>query len=226
MVSYLQSFPATACIFLLHLTVWCVFTVFWFYVLHFFCLKATFFFCKGFGNLLGALFHSETSMEETIKLQWNHLEKKMFSVDGRSFLLKNSLTDLHLLCFFSSWVLFSDLRTEVTIACRARSRQSVNLPFLTSFLHFFFLCTGPHQDSQPQHFSYPVLSRLPSRSCLSWAERFFCAKGWVAAAAFSWAGLRGGAVPLWTQSCHVQAVLLPCEGYTRTTEAFGVQWWS
>lgn len=91
------------------------------------------------------------------------LGKELFWVGGRSFFLKGSLTDLH--HPFLSCVLFSDLRAELTIACRADSQQhEPRFPHL--FPSLLFRVPGPIKTSSLQISSYPILSSQASTPSL------------------------------------------------------------
>lgn len=91
------------------------------------------------------------------------LGKELFWVGGRSFFLKGSLTDLH--HPFLSCVLFSDLRAELTIACRAGSQQhEPRFPHL--FPSLLFRVPGPIKTSSLQISSYPILSSQASTPSL------------------------------------------------------------
>lgn len=131
-------------------------------------------FCKGLGALLGTLFHVEKSTEEIIKLQRNHLEKKMVWFSDSSFLLKKFLRYLHLpFLHHEFYFQILGLRQQLSaVLATSRARASLSL---TCFLPLFLLYRT--LSWHPALKTWVILGRLPSCSGLSWAERFLCAKG-------------------------------------------------
>lgn len=130
-------------------------------------------FCKGLGDLFGALFHIEKSTEEMIKLQRNHLEKIVLHSWQKFFTEK--FFKVFVSSFFHHEFYFQilELRQQLSaVLATGRARVSFSLPLFSPS----FCCTRPC-TGHPALKTWVILSRLPSCSCLSWAERFLCAKG-------------------------------------------------
>lgn len=141
------------------------------------------------------------------------LGKELFWVGGRSFFLKGSLTDLH--HPFLSCVLFSDLRAELTIACRADSQQhEPRFPHL--FPSLLFRVPGPIKTSSLQISSYPILSSQACTPSLG-QNASSVLKGKCCCFPLRRASWRG------SSSLKVKAAMSVLLG-ARTTQASGEQW--
>lgn len=164
-------FPQFARIFLLHLMVRCVFPVFDFTFFPFFYLKSTFFFLYGLWEFAWRIVSLWQIRRGIDKATEEPLGKKPFWGGGRSFFLKGSLTDLHLP--FLSCVLFSALRAELTIACRAGSQQH-KPRFLHLFPSLLVRAPDPIKTSSLKISSCPVLSSQASTPSLGQKGKCCC----------------------------------------------------